>query len=284
MVINPTDETYLNLCNKILELGISKTDRTGTGTISYCGLSARYSNIKDFFPLLTTKKVHFKSVVGELLWFLSGSTNAKELEEKYGCTIWREWAQENGDLGPVYGHQWRNFNSQKKDQILFVINELQHNPLSRRLIVSAWNPAQLYEMALPPCHYSYQFVAEPMASDSKINNYKLNIIFNQRSADFLLGVPFNISSYALLLMMICKEASDEINNFIPGDVIHNIGDAHIYSNHIEYIREQRVRTHYAPTCKVTLNKDKSIFDYTLEDIILTDYIAHPNWKNIPVAI
>ncbi|MEK5324135.1 thymidylate synthase [Aeribacillus sp. FSL M8-0254] len=258
-------EQYLNLCRHVLEHGVKKHDRTGTGTISTFGYQMRFDLAKGF-PLVTTKKIHLKSVIYELLWFLKGDTNVKYLQE-HGVRIWNEWADENGDLGPIYGYQWRSWtgaDGNTIDQISNVIEQIKTNPHSRRLIVSAWNVADLDKMALPPCHAFFQFyVAEG----------KLSCQLYQRSADLFLGVPFNIASYALLTMMIAQVCDLE-----PGEFIHTFGDVHIYNNHIEQVKLQLTREpRPLPTMK--LNKEvKSIFDFTYEDFTLEGYDPHPHIK------
>lgn len=256
---------YLDLLRNVLENGIKKEDRTGVGTVSLFGTQTRY-NLNDGFPLLTTKKVFLKGIIYELLWFLQGDTNIKYLKD-HGVKIWDEWADENGDLGPVYGKQWRNFNG--IDQITKVVETLKHNPNSRRIIVSAWNPADVDNMALPPCHTLFQFYV--------INN-KLSCQLYQRSADLFLGVPFNIASYALLTMMMAQVCGMEL-----GDFIHTTGDTHIYLNHIEQVKLQLSREPYPlPTMKI--NPDvKDIFGFKFEDFELENYKCHPSIK-APVAV
>ena len=257
---------YHDLLEHILKNGKQKEDRTGTGTISLFGYQNRY-NIKDSFPLVTTKKIHWKSVVHELLWFIAGSTNIKYLKEN-GVKIWDEWADENGDLGPVYGKQWRSFNGQV-DQLTDVINQIKNNPSSRRLIVSAWNPVDVPKMALPPCHSLFQFY---------VNDGEISCQLYQRSADAFLGVPFNIASYSLITYMIAS-----ICGLKPKEFIHTFGDLHIYSNHLEQVKTQLERE-FKPLPKVEINPDiKSIFDFKFEDIILKDYDPHPVIK-APVAV
>ncbi|MBO4956897.1 MAG: thymidylate synthase [Rickettsiales bacterium] len=253
---------YLDLLRNILENGEKKEDRTGVGTISLFGTQTRY-NLNDGFPLLTTKKVHLKSIIHELLWFLRGDTNIKYLQDN-GVRIWNEWADENGDLGPVYGKQWRNFNG--VDQITNVINTLKTNPNSRRIIVSAWNPQDVDKMALPPCHTMFQFFV--------INN-KLSCQLYQRSADCFLGVPFNIASYALLTMMVAQVCDLEL-----GDFVHTTGDTHIYLNHLEQVNLQLTREPY-PLPKMKINKDKKdIFSFEYKDFELMDYQCHPTIKGV----
>ena len=256
---------YLDLLDRILTEGVKKEDRTGTGTISVFGNQMRF-NLEEGFPLLTTKKLHLKSIIYELLWFLRGDTNIKYLKD-HGVSIWDEWADENGELGPVYGHQWRSWpdeNGGTIDQIQNVVNQIKNNPDSRRMIVSAWNVAEVERMALPPCHTMFQFfVAEG----------KLSCQLYQRSGDTFLGVPFNIASYALLTMMIAKECGLE-----PGEFIHTLGDAHLYLNHQEQAKEQLSREP-RKLPKMHLNPDvKSIFDYKYEDFTLEGYDPHPAIK------
>lgn len=254
---------YLDLLQHVLDHGILKEDRTGTGTHSVFGYQMRF-DLQNGFPLLTTKKLHLKSIIHELLWFLKGDTNVKYLQEN-GVRIWNEWADENGDLGHIYGYQWRSwpdYDGGHIDQIKEAIDTIQNNPDSRRIIVSAWNVADLPQMNLPPCHAFFQFY---------VANGKLSLQLYQRSADIFLGVPFNIASYALLLMMVAQ-----VTGLEAGDFVHTLGDAHIYNNHIEQVREQLSREPRAlPTMK--LNPDvKSIFDFKYEDFELTDYNPHPH--------
>lgn len=254
---------YLDLLQHVLDHGILKEDRTGTGTHSVFGYQMRF-DLQDGFPLLTTKKLHLKSIIHELLWFLKGDTNVKYLQEN-GVRIWNEWADENGDLGHIYGYQWRSwpdYNGGHIDQIKEAINTIQNNPDSRRIIVSAWNVADLPQMNLPPCHAFFQFY---------VANGKLSLQLYQRSADIFLGVPFNIASYALLLMMVAQ-----VTGLEAGDFVHTLGDAHIYNNHIEQVREQLSREP-RDLPKMKLNPDvKSIFDFKYEDFELTDYNPHPH--------
>ncbi len=263
---------YLDLVQHISTHGAEKTDRTGTGTKSVFGYQMRF-DLSEGFPLVTTKKIHVKSVIHELLWFLKGSTNIDYLQEN-GVRIWNEWADENGNLGPVYGHQWRNWNSEGIDQIEMVIDSLKTNPDSRRMLVSAWNPSVLPDAtvsfaenvknnkaALPPCHAFFQFY---------VADNKLSCQLYQRSADVFLGVPFNIASYALLTMMVAQVCGYE-----AGDFIHSFGDVHIYSNHQEQIKEQLSRTP-KPLPIMKLNPEvKNIFDFTYEDFELLNYDPHP---------
>lgn len=265
-------KNYLDLLHYINTHGLEKTDRTGTGTKSIFGYQMRF-DLTEGFPLVTTKKIHLKSVIHELLWFIKGTTNIGYLQEN-GVRIWNEWADENGDLGPVYGHQWRNWNSEGIDQLQNIIDTLKTSPDSRRMLVSAWNPSVLPDpslsfaenvknnkAALPPCHAFFQFyVAEN----------KLSCQLYQRSADVFLGVPFNIASYALLTMMVAQVSGYEV-----GDFIHTFGDVHIYSNHQEQIEEQLKRKpKVLPTMKLNPNV-KNIFDFTYEDFELLNYDPHP---------
>ena len=263
---------YLDLIKHVRANGIEKTDRTGTGTKSVFGYQMRF-DLADGFPMVTTKKLHLKSIIHELLWFLKGDTNIGYLQEN-GVKIWDAWADENGDLGPVYGHQWRNWNSDGIDQIKDVINTIKNNPDSRRMIVSAWNPSVLPDTsvsfsenvsnnkaALPPCHAFFQFY---------VANGKLSCQLYQRSADIFLGVPFNIASYALLVMMIAQVCDLEY-----GEFVHTFGDAHIYNNHKEQIDLQLSReTRALPTMKLNTSI-KNIFDFTFDDFELIDYNPHP---------
>ncbi|KSU83384.1 thymidylate synthase [Fictibacillus enclensis] len=256
---------YLDLLQDTLENGTKKEDRTGTGTISVFGRQMRY-NLQDGFPVVTTKKLALRSIIHELLWFLKGDTNIAYLRE-HNVTIWDEWADENGDLGPVYGHQWRSWqapNGETIDQISNLIHDIKHNPDSRRLLVSAWNPADVPNMALPPCHTLFQFY---------VADGKLSCQLYQRSADLFLGVPFNIASYALLTMMIAQVCDLE-----PGEFIHTVGDAHIYSNHLDQVKLQLTRDP-KPLPVMKLNPEvKSIFDFTIEDFELVNYEHHPKIK------
>lgn len=256
---------YKELLQRVLNEGVKKDDRTGTGTISLFGHQSRY-NLAEGFPMLTTKKLHLKSIIYELLWFLNGDTNIKYLQEN-GVRIWNEWADEDGDLGPIYGKQWRSwpdYNGGHVDQISEVIETIKNNPDSRRIIVSSWNVAQLPEMKLAPCHAFFQlYVADG----------KLSLQLYQRSADIFLGVPFNIASYALLLKMMAQ-----VTNLKEGDFVHTFGDAHIYSNHIEQVELQLSRdVRSLPNMKI--NPDvKDIFSFKFEDFELTDYNPHPHIK------
>lgn len=256
---------YLDLLDRILTEGHKKTDRTGTGTLSVFGNQMRF-NLEDGFPLLTTKKLHLKSIIYELLWFLRGDTNVRWLQE-HGVRIWNEWADENGELGPVYGHQWRSwpdYNGGTIDQIQNVIDLIKNHPDSRRMMVSAWNPAEVEQMALPPCHCLFQFY---VADD------RLSLQLYQRSADTFLGVPFNIASYALLLQMMAQ-----VTGLKPGEFVHTTGDTHLYLNHLEQARLQLTRTpRPLPTMKI--NPDvKNIFDFKYEDFELEGYNPYDHIK------
>ncbi|MHB1076354.1 thymidylate synthase [Thiobacillus sp.] len=261
---------YLDLMRHVLEHGTRKDDRTGTGTLSVFGWQMRY-NLADGFPLVTTKKCHLRSIIHELLWFLQGDTNIRYLKEN-GVSIWDEWADENGNLGPVYGHQWRSWpkpDGGTIDQISEVVKTLKTNPDSRRIIVSAWNVADLDKMALAPCHAFFQFY---------VADGKLSCQLYQRSADIFLGVPFNIASYALLTMMMAQ-----VTGLKPGDFVHTLGDAHLYLNHLDQAREQLSREP-RPLPTMTLNPDvKDIFAFRFEDFTLSGYDPHPAIK-APVAI
>ena len=256
---------YLELLDRILTEGVKKEDRTGTGTVSIFGNQMRF-NLEEGFPLLTTKKLHLKSIIYELLWFLRGDTNIKYLKE-HGVSIWDEWADENGELGPVYGHQWRSWpdeNGGTIDQIENVVNMIKNNPDSRRMIVSAWNVAEVERMALPPCHTMFQFY---------VANGRLSLQLYQRSADTFLGVPFNIASYALLLQMMAQVTGLEV-----GEFIHTTGDTHLYLNHIEQARLQLTRTP-RPLPRMVINPDvKDIFDFRYEDFQLEGYDPWPHIK------
>jgi thymidylate synthase len=256
---------YLNLLDRILTEGVKKTDRTGTGTISVFGHQMRF-DMADGFPLLTTKKLHLKSIIHELLWFLAGDTNVRYLQEN-GVRIWNEWADENGELGPVYGHQWRSWPDYKGgtiDQIANVVDLIKHHPDSRRMVVSAWNPAEIDEMALPPCHCLFQFY---------VADGRLSLQLYQRSADTFLGVPFNIASYALLLQMMAQ-----VTGLQPGEFVHTTGDTHLYLDHLEQARLQLTREP-RPLPKMVINPDvKSIFDFHYDDFQLEGYDPHPHIK------
>ena len=259
---------YLDLLNRILTEGVKKEDRTGTGTISIFGNQMRF-NLEDGFPLLTTKKLHLKSIIYELLWFLKGDTNVKYLQE-HGVRIWNEWADENGDLGPVYGHQWRSwpdYNGGTIDQIQQVLDLIKNNPDSRRMIVSAWNVAEVNQMALPPCHTMFQFY---------VADGKLSLQLYQRSADTFLGVPFNIASYALLLMMMAQ-----VTGLKPGEFIHTTGDTHLYLNHIEQAKLQLTRTP-RPLPTMRINPEvKNLLDFDYEDFQLENYDP---WDHIKATV
>ena len=256
---------YLDLLDRILTEGVKKEDRTGTGTISVFGNQMRF-NLEDGFPLLTTKKLHLKSIIYELLWFLRGDTNIKYLKD-HGVSIWDEWADENGELGPVYGHQWRSWpdeNGGTIDQIQNVVNQIKNNPDSRRMIASAWNVAEVERMALPPCHTMFQFY---------VANGRLSLQLYQRSADTFLGVPFNIASYALLLQMMAQ-----VTGLKAGDFIHTTGDTHLYLNHLEQAKLQLTRSP-RPLPRMIINPDvKDIFDFKYEDFQLEGYDPWPHIK------
>lgn len=256
-------QQYLDLLSRILNEGVHKGDRTGTGTLSVFGNQMRF-NLRDGFPLLTTKKLHLKSIIYELLWFLRGDTNIHYLQE-HGVRIWNEWADENGELGPVYGHQWRSWPDYKGgtiDQIANVLDQIKHNPNSRRMLVTAWNPAEVDEMALPPCHCLFQFY---------VADGRLSLQLYQRSADTFLGVPFNIASYALLLQMMAQ-----VTGLEAGEFIHTTGDTHLYSNHLEQAKLQLTRTP-RPLPKMKINPDvKDLFAFKYEDFELVDYNPYPH--------
>ena len=256
---------YLDLLRRILDEGTPKGDRTGTGTLSVFGHQMRF-NLEEGFPLLTTKKLHLKSIIYELLWFLKGDTNVRYLQE-HGVRIWNEWADENGDLGPVYGHQWRSWPDYKGgtiDQIQNVLDQIMRTPDSRRMMVSAWNPAEVDNMALPPCHCLFQFY---------VADGRLSLQLYQRSADTFLGVPFNIASYALLTMMMAQ-----VTGLRPGDFIHTTGDTHLYQNHLSQARLQLTRTP-RPLPTMRLNPEvKSLFDFRFEDFTLENYDPYDHIK------
>lgn len=258
-------QQYLDLLQRVLKEGTHKEDRTGTGTISVFGHQMRF-NMEEGFPVLTTKKLHLKSIIYELLWFLKGETNVKYLQEN-GVRIWNEWADEQGELGPIYGYQWRSwpdYNGNHIDQISQAIETIKHNPDSRRIIVSAWNVGQLNDMHLPPCHAFFQFY---------VANGKLSLQLYQRSADIFLGVPFNIASYALLLQMMAQ-----VTGLKAGDFVHTLGDAHIYTNHMEQVQLQLTRE-LRPLPRMIINPDRqSIFDFEYEDFTLEGYDPHPHIK------
>ncbi len=262
--------TYLDLLQHVLDTGADRGDRTGTGTRSVFGYQMRF-DLGAGFPLLTTKKLHLKSIIHELLWFLKGDTNIAYLKDN-GVTIWDEWADENGDLGPVYGYQWRSWpapDGRHIDQIANLLNAIRHNPNSRRLIVSAWNPALVDEMALPPCHCLFQFY---------VSNGRLSCQLYQRSADIFLGVPFNIASYALLTMMVAQ-----VTGLEPGDFVHTLGDAHLYANHFEQAKQQLTRTP-GPLPEMLINPEVTdLFAFKYDDFRLVDYVAEPSIK-APIAV
>ncbi|RXG31527.1 thymidylate synthase [Leeuwenhoekiella palythoae] len=275
---------YHDLVKHILDHGTQKGDRTGTGTLSVFGYQMRF-DLSEGFPMVTTKKLHLKSIIYELLWFLKGDTNIEYLKEN-GVRIWNEWADEEGNLGPVYGHQWRNWNSEEIDQIKEVIDTLKNNPNSRRMLVSAWNPSVMPDTsksfsenvangkaALPPCHAFFQFYVAPGDPEAEDKRPKLSCQLYQRSADVFLGVPFNIASYALFTMMMAQ-----VCDYAPGDFIHTFGDAHIYNNHIEQLNLQLTRElRNLPTIK--LNPEvKDIFSFKFEDFQLENYDPHPHIK------
>lgn len=256
---------YLNLLETTLEKGTRKSDRTGTGTISYFGYQMRF-DLQDGFPLLTTKKLHLRSIIHELLWFLKGDTNTQYLNDNK-VRIWNEWADANGELGKIYGYQWRSWSApdgKHIDQIAGVIEKIKQNPHSRRHIVSAWNVADLPQMALPPCHILFQFY---------VADGKLSCQLYQRSADLFLGVPFNIASYALLTLMVAQ-----VTNLKPGEFVHTLGDAHIYLNHTEQVKLQLARKPF-PLPQMLLNPEvKNIFDFRFDHFQLKNYLAHPHIK------
>lgn len=261
---------YLDLMKDILETGVEKTDRTGTGTLSVFGRQLRFDLTKGF-PLLTTKKLHTRSIFIELLWFLKGDTNVKYLQD-HGVSIWDEWADEHGDLGPVYGHQWRSWPTPSGgtiDQISNVLNQIKQKPDSRRHIVSAWNPAEVDKMALPPCHAMFQFY---------VADGKLSCQLYQRSADYFLGVPFNIASYALLTHMFAQQC-----DLLPGEFVWTGGDVHLYTNHIEQAKLQLTREPFALPQLNILRKPASIFDYQYEDFEILNYQYHPGIK-APISV
>jgi thymidylate synthase len=256
---------YLDLLDHVIQTGIEKRDRTGTGTLSIFGYQMRF-NLEEGFPLLTTKKLHLKSIIHELLWFISGNTNIRYLNEN-GVRIWNEWADKDGNLGPIYGSQWRSWSAvdgKKIDQLNEVINNIKQSPDSRRLIISAWNAGEIEKMALPPCHVMFQFY---------VAAGRLSCQLYQRSCDIFIGVPFNIASYALLTLMVAQ-----VTGLKPGDFVHTLGDAHIYLNHIKQVKLQLTRKPF-PLPKMVINPSADdIFKLRFEDITLTDYIAHPHIK------
>ncbi len=261
---------YLTLLEHVLTQGVEQRDRTGTGTLSVFGYQMRF-DLAEGFPLLTTKKLHTKSIIHELLWFLRGETNVKSLQE-VGVSIWNEWADEQGELGPVYGSQWRAWptaDGKSVDQISHLIEQIKTNPYSRRHIISAWNVGEIDNMALPPCHTMFQFY---------VAQGKLSCQLYQRSADVFLGVPFNIASYALLLIMVAN-----VTQLEPGEFVHTFGDVHLYKNHIEQARLQLKRTPYTLPKLEILNKVDSIFDFKFEDFTIKNYQSHPH-ISAPVAV
>jgi len=316
------DETYLQLLKEVLENGNKKEDRTGTGTISIFGKQIRFK-MEDGFPLLTTKKIHTTSIIHELLWFLRGDTNIKYLQDN-GVTIWDEWADEDGEVGPIYGKQWVNWKSIKEKKVLYVdkglsteytpthINQIQDiidtlhiNPDSRRMMVSAWNVGEIEKMNLPPCHYGFQVYTQKLTFVERLNYYleqqplshhdtnltpgkldslrvpkrKISLMWNQRSVDTFLGLPFNIASYGFLLHMFAQQV-----NMVPYELIGNLGDVHIYGNHLEYVQKQIKRgTKISPPI-INLKKPDTIFKYSVEDFKILNYDPYPNWKNVPIAI
>lgn len=265
-------QQYLDLLQKVLDTGVKRQDRTGTGTLSIFGAQMRFDMSKGF-PLLTTKKLNTKAIIYELLWFIQGQTNIKWLNDN-GVHIWDPWADENGELGRIYGYQWRNWtaeNGKHIDQLKNALETIKNNPTSRRIIVSAWNVGDLDKMALPPCHILYQFYVDT-------ENKRLSLQLYQRSADLFIGVPFNIASYSLLLMMVAQ-----VTGYQPGDFVHTLGDTHIYLNHIEQVKLQLSRTP-KPLPTVELNPEvKCLFDFTYDDIKIKNYDAWPHIK-APVAV
>ncbi len=256
---------YLDLLDTVIKTGTEKKDRTGTGTVSIFGYQMRF-NLGEGFPLLTTKKLHLKSIIHELLWFISGDTNTAYLNQN-GVKIWNEWADKDGNLGPVYGYQWRSWpasDGRKIDQLVNVVSSIKSNPDSRRHIVSAWNTGEIEKMALPPCHILFQFY---------VADGKLSCQLYQRSADIFLGVPFNIASYALLTMMVAQ-----VTGLKPGDFVHTLGDAHIYMNHMEQVKIQLSREPFAPPQMVINPEIKDILNFRYEDFALANYSAHPHIK------
>lgn len=268
---------YLDLLDHVLANGQEKSDRTGTGTLSVFGHQMRF-DLADGFPVLTTKKLHLRSIIGELLWFLRGDTNVTWLNDR-GITIWDEWADADGELGPIYGHQWRSWptpDGHHVDQIAKVIEQIRTNPDSRRLIVSAWNVADVDDMALPPCHTMFQFYVHPATEPG--GRRRLSCQLYQRSADIFLGVPFNIASYALLTQMVAQ-----LTDLEPGEFVHTLGDAHLYLNHVEQAKLQLTRTpHPLPTMRINPAK-KNIDDFDLDDFELENYVAEPSIK-APIAV
>jgi len=327
------DKIYNNLLEKILKNGSKKNDRTNTGTLSLFGEQIKYK-MESGFPLLTTKKIHTKSIIHELLWFLKGDTNIKYLQDN-GVTIWDEWADEKGELGPVYGKQWVNWKTTKEKKVLYVdkglsteyvpiyinqiqqcIDELKNNPDSRRIMVNAWNVGDLKDMKLPPCHYGFQLYTIELSLEERttlfctktgqkdwrervqatievqgeenlnkefekynIPTRAISLMWNQRSVDTFLGLPFNIACYGFLLSMFAQQT-----NMLPGDLIGNLGDVHIYDNHVSYVKEQLIRDIEKKSPQLKLKKTGSIFDYDYDDFMILDYESYPNWKNVPIAI
>ena len=268
---------YLDLLDHVLTTGVDKSDRTGTGTRSVFGYQMRF-DLAEGFPVVTTKRLHLKSIIGELIWFLRGDTNVRWLRER-GITIWDEWADENGDLGPVYGHQWRSWptpDGRHVDQIARVVESIRTNPDSRRHIVSAWNVADVDQMALPPCHALFQFYVRPNL-DNPGEPALLDCQLYQRSADIFLGVPFNIASYALLTMMVAQ-----LTGLVPGHFVHTLGDAHLYANHHEQARLQLTREPF-PLPTMRLAPRTAIDDFDLADVELIGYEAHPSIR-APIAV
>jgi thymidylate synthase len=256
---------YLDLLRHVMKNGVEKSDRTGTGTISVFGYQMRF-NLEQGFPLLTTKKMHLRSIIHELLWFIAGDTNIKYLNDN-GVSIWNEWADMNGNLGPVYGSQWRSWpaaDGKKIDQLSAVIEKIRKSPDSRRLIISAWNVGEIEKMALPPCHAMFQFY---------VANGKLSCQLYQRSCDIFLGIPFNIASYSLLTLMVAQ-----VTGLVPGDFVHTLGDAHIYLNHFEQVKLQLKREPYTLPRMVINPSVDNIFNFKYVDFTLKDYVAHPNIK------
>jgi len=313
------DETYNNLLEKILKNGKEKNDRTNTGTLSLFGEQIKY-NMQDGFPLLTTKKIHTKSIIHELLWFLRGDTNVKYLQD-HGVTIWDEWSDENGDIGPIYGKQWVDWDGWfSKDhmgeggvlgvhfkginQIQQCIDKLRNNPDSRRIMVNAWNVGDLKDMKLPPCHYGFQLYTRELTLDERAIYYETNfkgflgdhkthtkldslrmptreisLMWNQRSVDTFLGLPFNIACYGFLLHMFAQQL-----NMVPGELIGNLGDVHLYNTHITYAEEQVMRDVNKNSSHLKLKKAHTIFDYTYDDFEILNYDSYPNWKNVPISV
>jgi thymidylate synthase len=286
-ILNSVDLEYHRLIEKILEEGLWKQNRTGVKTLSIFGPQVEFKNVGQKFPLLTQKKIHIRSVIGELLWFLSGSTNKHELKEKYGTSIWDEWDAPNpkfdGDMGPIYGNQWVNwkyFDNEKQEfssinQLQNIIDTLKSNPDDRRMIVSAWAPHDIHKMALPPCHWSYQFYTNQHPGEEK---RRLHLLWNQRSVDTGLGLPFNIASYALLLMMIAQQV-----DMMPGNIIGNLGDTHIYKNHLEQLLIQLSRESKGSSPIMTIEKQKDLWSYKPEHFHIENYDHHPAIK-MPVAV